>query len=151
MDQDLVHPYMQSTTSACLLMYHNYTYNKMLAVNWSMWSQCYVHITVHLFYSLLNSGPVLYSKMTHSSGFVAVVTVLLAAFFSPAAASNLKFGVGDGLAIFLFVIVAVIATCALLGWVSRKRSGKWPCLLGHFYLAVCYYMYCIMQCKHNVV
>ena len=56
------------------------------------------------------------------SGILAVVVALLAFFTSPAEAA-LKFGVGDGLAIVLFVVIAIIATCALLGWISRKRGG----------------------------
>lgn len=60
------------------------------------------------------------SKMYNSS-ILAVIMAMLAFFTSPANA--LKFGVGDGLAIVLFVVIAVIATCALLGWISRKRGG----------------------------
>ena len=58
----------------------------------------------------------------HSSGVLAVLVALLAFFASPAAA--LKFGVGDGLAIVLFVVIAIVAVCALLGWISRKRVGN---------------------------
>lgn len=60
---------------------------------------------------------------TYSSGIVAVIAALLAFFTSPAEAAY-KFGVGDGLAIVLFVVIAVIATCALLGWISRKQGGN---------------------------
>ena len=59
----------------------------------------------------------------YNTGVFAVVIALLALSVSPAEAA-LKFGVGDGLAIVLFVVIAAIATCALLGWISRKRSGK---------------------------
>lgn len=59
----------------------------------------------------------------YNSAVLGVIVALLALFTSPAEAAY-KFGVGDGLAIVLFVVIAVIAVCALLGWVSRKRSGK---------------------------
>lgn len=58
----------------------------------------------------------------YSGGILAVAVALLALFTLPVEA--LKFGVGDGLAIVLFVIIAVIVTCAVLGWISRKRSGN---------------------------
>lgn len=51
-----------------------------------------------------------------------MAVALLTLFTSPVEA--LKFGVGDGLAIVLFVIIAIIAICALLGWISRRRSGN---------------------------
>ena len=57
----------------------------------------------------------------YGSGILSVAVVLLVFFTPPAAA--LKFGVGDGLAIVFFIVLAVIATCALLGWFSRKRGG----------------------------
>ena len=53
---------------------------------------------------------------------LAILLALLAFYISPAAAA-LKFGVGDGLAIVLFVVIAIIATCALLGWIARKRAS----------------------------
>lgn len=53
------------------------------------------------------------------------LAVLLFAIFSlmfqPAAAYS--FGVGDGLAIVFFLAIGVVAVCALLGWVARKRAG----------------------------
>lgn len=52
-----------------------------------------------------------------------VLLVILSFFFEPVSAGY-RFGVGDGLAIVLFVVVGVIAVCALLGWISRKRAGK---------------------------
>lgn len=58
----------------------------------------------------------------YSVGLLAVAVALLTFFTAPVQA--LKFGVGDGLAIVLFVVIAVIATCALLGWISRRRSGN---------------------------
>ena len=59
----------------------------------------------------------------YNSAILAVVVPLLVFFASPVEAAY-QFGVGDGLAIVLFLVIAVIAVCALLGWVSRKRSGK---------------------------
>lgn len=35
-----------------------------------------------------------------------------------------QFGVGDGLAIVFFLAIGVVATCALLGWIARKRAGN---------------------------
>lgn len=52
-----------------------------------------------------------------------VLLVILSFFFEPVSAGY-TFGVGDGLAIVLFLVIAVIAVCALLGWISRKRAGK---------------------------
>lgn len=62
--------------------------------------------------------------MNSSSISVLAVLVALLTFFTSPAEAALKFGVGDGLAIVLFVVIAIVATCALLGWISRKRSGK---------------------------
>ena len=59
----------------------------------------------------------------YNSAVLAVVVALLAFFASPAEAAY-KFGVGDGLAIVLVLVIAIIAVCALLGLVSRKRSGN---------------------------
>ena len=42
-------------------------------------------------------------------------------FFQPVSAYD--FGVGDGLAIVFFLAIGVIAVCALLGYISRKRAG----------------------------
>ena len=42
--------------------------------------------------------------------------------FQPAEAYS--FGVGDGLAIVFFLAIGVVAVCALLGWVARKRAGQ---------------------------
>lgn len=50
--------------------------------------------------------------------FLAFLTFL----FEPASAYS--FGVGDGLAIVLFIVIGVVAVCALLGWIARKRAGK---------------------------
>lgn len=52
-----------------------------------------------------------------------LLVTLFSVFFQPVSAGY-SFGVGDGLAIVLFVVVAVIAVCALLGWISRKRAGR---------------------------
>lgn len=46
--------------------------------------------------------------------------VLLSLIAQPAAA----FGVGDGLAIAVFLIIGVIALCALLGYIARRRAGR---------------------------
>ena len=52
-----------------------------------------------------------------------VVLAFLTFLFEPASAGY-SFGVGDGLAIVLFLVIAVVAVCALLGWIARKRAGK---------------------------
>ena len=39
--------------------------------------------------------------------------------------SALQFGVGDGLAIVLFVILGIIGVCALLGYIARRRANSW--------------------------
>lgn len=46
--------------------------------------------------------------------------VLLSLIAQPAAA----FGVGDGLAIAVFLIIGIIALCALLGYIARRRAGR---------------------------
>uniref|UniRef100_A0A1X7VAC0 Uncharacterized protein n=1 Tax=Amphimedon queenslandica TaxID=400682 RepID=A0A1X7VAC0_AMPQE len=51
-----------------------------------------------------------------------LLLTLFSVFFQPVSAY--RFGVGDGLAIVLFVVIGVIAICALLGWISRKRAGR---------------------------
>ena len=54
-----------------------------------------------------------------------LIFAVLSLFFEPAAAAPpYHFGVGDGLAIVIFVIVGVIGVCALLGWIARKRAGR---------------------------
>ena len=53
-----------------------------------------------------------------------LIFAVLSLFFEPAAAASYTFGVGDGLAIVIFVIVGVIGVCALLGWIARKRAGR---------------------------
>ena len=54
-----------------------------------------------------------------------LIFAVLSLFFQPAAAATkYTFGVGDGLAIVIFVIVGVIGVCALLGWIARKRAGR---------------------------
>lgn len=47
--------------------------------------------------------------------------VLLA---QPPSVAAYTFGVGDGLAIVLFIALGVVATCALLGWISRRRAAS---------------------------
>ena len=39
--------------------------------------------------------------------------------------SALQFGVGDGLAIALFVVLAVVALCAVLGYIARRQANSW--------------------------
>jgi len=34
------------------------------------------------------------------------------------------FGVGDGLAIAVFLIIGVIVLCAVLGYIARRRAGR---------------------------
>lgn len=50
-----------------------------------------------------------------------LLVAILSLFFQPAEAY--AFGVGDGLAIVLFLAIGVVAVCALLGWIARKRAG----------------------------
>ena len=53
---------------------------------------------------------------------VALIVGVLA-LASPASAGY-SFGVGDGLAIVLFLAIGVVAVCALLGWVARRRANS---------------------------
>lgn len=53
---------------------------------------------------------------------VLLVLAVLATLSSPVSAY--KFGVGDGLAIVLFIAIGVVAVCALLGWVARRRANS---------------------------
>ena len=48
-------------------------------------------------------------------GFLALLTPPVSAY---------KFGVGDGLALVVFIVIGVVAVCALLGFVSRKRNNS---------------------------
>ena len=52
-----------------------------------------------------------------------VVLAILAVLTSPASAAY-RFGVGDGLALVLFIVIGIIGVCALLGWVARKRANS---------------------------
>lgn len=52
-----------------------------------------------------------------------VLLTLLSFVFQPVSASY-RFGVGDGLALVLFIVIGIIAVCALLGWIARKRAGR---------------------------
>ena len=52
-----------------------------------------------------------------------VLLTILSFVFQPVNASY-RFGVGDGLALVLFIIIGIIAICALLGWIARKRAGR---------------------------
>ena len=51
-----------------------------------------------------------------------LVLAVLAALSSPVNAYT--FGVGDGLAIVLFVVIGIVATCAMLGWIARRRANS---------------------------
>ncbi len=53
---------------------------------------------------------------------VLLVLAVLATLSSPVSAY--KFGVGDGLAIVLFLVIGVVGVCALLGWVSRRKANS---------------------------
>lgn len=54
---------------------------------------------------------------------VLLILGVLAALSSPANAAY-TFGVGDGLAIVLFIAIGVVGTCALLGWIARRRANS---------------------------
>jgi hypothetical protein len=54
---------------------------------------------------------------------VLLVLGVLFALSSPASAAY-QFGVGDGLALVLFIAIGVVATCALLGWIARRRANS---------------------------
>lgn len=51
-----------------------------------------------------------------------LILAVLAMLTSPVSAY--QFGVGDGLAIVLFVVIGVVAVCAMLGWVARRRANS---------------------------
>ena len=51
-----------------------------------------------------------------------LVLAVLASLSSPVSAY--QFGVGDGLALVLFIVIGVVAVCALLGWVARRRANS---------------------------
>ncbi len=51
-----------------------------------------------------------------------LILAVLATLTSPVSAYT--FGVGDGLAIVLFIAIGVVAVCALLGWVARRRANS---------------------------
>ena len=61
--------------------------------------------------------------MMKSLQLVLLVLGVLAALSSPVSAAY-KFGVGDGLALVLFIAIGVVATCALLGWIARRRANS---------------------------
>ncbi len=50
-----------------------------------------------------------------------LILVVLSLFASPVSAGY-QFGVGDGLALVLFIVLGVVAVCALLGWIARRRA-----------------------------
>lgn len=53
---------------------------------------------------------------------VALILAVLA-LASPVSAGY-AFGVGDGLAIVLFLVIGVVGVCALLGWIARRRANS---------------------------
>lgn len=53
---------------------------------------------------------------------VLLVLAVLATLMSPVSAYS--FGVGDGLAIVLFIAIGIVGVCALLGWVARRRANS---------------------------
>lgn len=53
----------------------------------------------------------------------ALILAVLATLASPVSAGY-QFGVGDGLAIVLFLVIGVVGVCALLGWVARRRANS---------------------------
>lgn len=68
-------------------------------------------MTVHLFKANMNALQL-----------VALIVGVLA-LASPAHAGY-TFGVGDGLAIVLFLVIGVVAVCAFLGWIARRRANS---------------------------
>ena len=56
--------------------------------------------------------------------YVAPLFVAILAMLTPPV-SALQFGVGDGLAIALFVILAIVALCAVLGYIARRQANSW--------------------------
>ena len=54
--------------------------------------------------------------------FLPLFLAILATLTPPAAAY--RFGVGDGLALVLFIAIGVVAVCAFLGWISRRRANS---------------------------
>ena len=52
---------------------------------------------------------------------VPLLLAIMAMLASPVSAGY-RFGVGDGLALVLFIIIGVVAVCAVLGWVARRRA-----------------------------
>ena len=55
-----------------------------------------------------------------------VFSLILAVFamLTPPASAAYQFGVGDGLAIVLFVVIGIVCVCALLGWIARRRANS---------------------------
>lgn len=51
-----------------------------------------------------------------------LILAVLATLLSPVSAY--QFGVGDGLAIVLFLVLGVVGVCALLGWIARRRANS---------------------------
>ena len=52
-----------------------------------------------------------------------LILAVLATLASPVSAAY-QFGVGDGLALVLFIVIGVVGVCALLGWIARRRANS---------------------------
>lgn len=63
---------------------------------------------------------------TSSMESLQVLPLILAvlAILTPPASAGYTFGVGDGLAIVLFLVLGVLGVCALLGWIARRRANS---------------------------
>ncbi len=55
-----------------------------------------------------------------------VVPFLFALFslLAPPASAALVFSAGDGLAIVLAVVIGIVVTCAILGFIARRRANN---------------------------
>lgn len=60
-------------------------------------------------------------EVSHLLPLFAALIVLLA---QPSSVAAYTFGVGDGLAIVLFIALGVVGVCALLGWIARRRASS---------------------------
>ena len=53
-----------------------------------------------------------------------LVALILAVLALASPVHAYRFGVGDGLAIVLFLVIGVVGVCALLGWIARRRANS---------------------------
>ena len=97
---------MQGIVS-CIVQYH-----------WCLTSICFDAFPAAFLLPIANSAAPSSAKGQLS----VLVLAVLAALSSPVNAY--KFGVGDGLAIVLFVVIGIVATCAMLGWIARRRANS---------------------------